>query len=63
VREADRILVLDEGRLVESGRHAQLLARDGLYAELYRTQFLPAAAAAASEAGPPVELPASVPAD
>jgi ATP-binding cassette subfamily B protein len=63
VREADRILVLDEGRLVESGRHAQLLARDGLYAELYRTQFLPAAAASASEAGPPVELPASVPAD
>ena len=63
VREADRILVLDEGRLVESGRHAQLLARDGLYAELYRTQFLPAAAASASDAGPPVELPASVPAD
>jgi len=63
VREADRILVLDEGRLVESGRHAQLLARDGLYAELYRTQFLPAAAASASEAGPAVELPASVPAD
>ncbi|MGA9595134.1 MAG: ABC transporter ATP-binding protein [Acidimicrobiia bacterium] len=36
---ADRILVLDGGRLVEEGSHAELLARDGLYASLYRTQF------------------------
>jgi len=36
---ADKILVVDEGRIVESGTHAQLLAADGLYAELYRTQF------------------------
>jgi ATP-binding cassette subfamily B protein len=35
--DADRILVLDEGRLVEQGRHHDLLADDGLYAELYRT--------------------------
>jgi ATP-binding cassette subfamily B protein len=39
IRNADQILVLDRGRIVERGRHADLLARDGLYAELYRTQF------------------------
>jgi ATP-binding cassette subfamily B protein len=36
---ADKILVLDEGRLVEEGSHAELLARGGLYAHLYETQF------------------------
>jgi len=36
---ADRILVLDAGELVESGSHRELLADDGLYASLYRTQF------------------------
>jgi ATP-binding cassette subfamily B protein len=39
VREADVILVVDEGRIVERGNHSQLLASGGLYAELYRTQF------------------------
>jgi ATP-binding cassette subfamily B protein len=39
VREADQILVLDEGRIVERGTHDQLVAAGGLYAELYRTQF------------------------
>jgi ATP-binding cassette subfamily B protein len=39
IREADRILVVDDGRIVESGTHAELLAADGLYAELYQTQF------------------------
>jgi len=36
---ADKILVFDQGKLVEAGAHAELLARDGLYAELYETQF------------------------
>ncbi len=39
VRAADVIVVIDQGRVVESGRHAELLARGGLYADLYRTQF------------------------
>jgi ATP-binding cassette, subfamily B, bacterial len=39
VREADQILVIDAGRVVETGRHEDLLASGGLYAELYRTQF------------------------
>jgi ATP-binding cassette subfamily B protein len=37
--EADRILVIDGGRLVEQGTHAELLAAGGLYADLYETQF------------------------
>jgi ATP-binding cassette subfamily B protein len=36
---ADVILVLDAGRLVEQGTHAELLAKGGLYASLYETQF------------------------
>ena len=39
VRNADQILVLDDGRIVEFGTHTELLAREGLYADLYRTQF------------------------
>ena len=39
VRDADQILVLNSGRIVERGRHDELLAAGGLYAELYRTQF------------------------
>jgi ATP-binding cassette, subfamily B, bacterial len=36
---ADQILVLDGGRIVERGRHADLLRAAGLYAELFETQF------------------------
>src|SRR3954470_19450857 len=39
VRGADVIAVVEDGRIVEQGRHAELLARGGLYADLYRTQF------------------------
>jgi ATP-binding cassette subfamily B protein len=39
VRQADQILVLDAGRIVERGTHDELLAANGLYAELHRTQF------------------------
>ena len=39
IREADQILVIDEGRVAERGTHAELLAAGGLYAELYHTQF------------------------
>jgi ATP-binding cassette subfamily B protein len=39
VRSADVIAVVDGGRVVEQGRHEELLARGGLYADLYRTQF------------------------
>ncbi len=40
VRNADLILVLEDGRIVQSGTHLELLARGGLYADLYRTQFV-----------------------
>src|SRR5437764_11827646 len=39
VRDADQILVVDDGRIVERGTHEQLLAAGGVYADLYRTQF------------------------
>jgi ATP-binding cassette, subfamily B, bacterial MsbA len=39
VEHADNIVVLDNGRIIETGTHAQLLARDGHYAALYKMQF------------------------
>ncbi|WP_030811886.1 ABC transporter ATP-binding protein [Streptomyces sp. NRRL S-337] len=54
VRAADLILVVEGGRIVERGSHETLLAADGRYAELYRTQFTEATATspAASPSGP-----------
>jgi len=40
VRDADQIVVLDDGRLVEKGRHEELVRAGGVYAELYRKQLL-----------------------
>jgi ATP-binding cassette subfamily B protein len=39
IRNADDIVVLQDGRVVDSGTHAELLQRGGLYADLYTTQF------------------------
>ena len=41
IRNADRIVVLDKGRIVEEGRHDQLVARGGLYARLYELTRAP----------------------
>ncbi|HXI02630.1 MAG TPA: hypothetical protein VNI57_05580, partial [Candidatus Saccharimonadales bacterium] len=38
-READRVVVLDGGRVVESGRHGELMARGGLYARMWEQQL------------------------
>jgi ATP-binding cassette subfamily B protein len=51
VRDADQILVLEGGRVVERGRHQELLDAGGLYAELYATQFAPQEVREALEAG------------
>ncbi|MEV6770797.1 ABC transporter ATP-binding protein [Nocardia sp. NPDC051030] len=48
IRNADQILVLEHGRIVERGTHTQLLAAGGRYTELYRTQFADASEPAAA---------------
>ncbi len=49
VRGADQILVVDDGRIVERGKHHELLAEGGLYADLYNTQFASGAQKAVAE--------------
>ena len=59
ILRADLILVYERGHVVERGTHPELLARDGVYARLYREQFwsedAPAAEHQTGEAGVPVQ--------
>jgi ATP-binding cassette subfamily B protein len=48
IQAADEIAVVDDGRVVEQGRHDELIAAGGLYAELYRTQYARSRPAAVS---------------
>ena len=40
IKDADMILVMDQGDIVEQGKHEDLLAKNGYYAKLYNSQFL-----------------------
>ena len=44
IRDADLILVMKDGDIIEQGRHEELLAKNGFYAELYNSQFVDATA-------------------
>lgn len=39
IKEADAILVMNNGNIIEQGNHSELLAKNGFYANLYRSQF------------------------
>jgi len=51
ILNADKVIVVEAGQIVEMGTHSDLLAADGLYAELYRTQFERQAAGVAPVTG------------
>ncbi len=51
IKNADRVLVLDQGQIVEQGTHEELLAKGGLYQDLYHKQF--GLVPVQGEAGPP----------
>jgi ATP-binding cassette subfamily B protein len=55
VQKADRIIVMDQGRIVEEGNHQELMQRDGLYAKLARMQFHTAPFAPSTETVEPQE--------
>jgi ABC-type multidrug transport system ATPase subunit len=64
IREADKILVIRDGEIVEQGTHAELLARRGFYHHLYMSQFkgmaapeAPAAATPPAYSNPPPATP------
>lgn len=59
VREADQIVVMERGRIVERGRHQQLLALGGLYARMYRRQLLRQELGIEDEVAPPQAAVAS----
>ncbi|PWJ50675.1 ATP-binding cassette, subfamily B [Quadrisphaera granulorum] len=61
VRSADLICVVDDGQVVERGTHAELIARAGLYADLYRTQFADGADGTDDADGRDGVVPASTP--
>ena len=61
IMHADRILVLDEGRLVEEGTHEELVERGGLYAALLRRQLLEQEMAGNGAGGPITSAPAGTP--
>ncbi|MDR3748165.1 MAG: ABC transporter ATP-binding protein [Acidobacteriota bacterium] len=52
IRDADQIIVIADGVVKESGNHDELMARNGIYAELHRTQFDDASAKAGAQAAP-----------
>jgi ATP-binding cassette subfamily B protein len=61
--DADEILVIDEGRIAERGRHGALLAAGGLYAAMWARQHAPSAPAETAEETPAAARPLGPPAD